>query len=112
LDPKGDKADHILVVPASATDLICLSPSKSDSEDGGEVYMVRNGEELLDNSVEEIQWETDIELAHAARLSWEVERGKRHNGMHDDSGASEDKPGDGTPVRRHHLKFNSRLPVD
>jgi hypothetical protein len=28
--------------------------------------------------------------------------------MQDDSSASEDEAGDGAPVRRHHLKFNSR----
>jgi hypothetical protein len=35
-----------------------------------------------------------------------------HNGLQDDSGASEDEPRDGAPVRRHHLKFNSRCPAD
>jgi hypothetical protein len=32
--------------------------------------------------------------------------------MQDDSGASEDEPGDGAPARRHQLKFNSRLLAD
>jgi hypothetical protein len=69
--------------------------------------MVRNGEKLPDKTVEKIQRETDIELTHAARLAREAERGKRHNDMQDDSGASEDELGDGTPARRHHPKFNS-----
>jgi hypothetical protein len=42
----------------------------------------------------------------------EAERRKRHNGMQDDSGASEDEPRDGAPARRHHPKFNSRRPAD
>jgi hypothetical protein len=42
--------------------------------------MVGNREELLDKSVEEIQRETDEEIAHAARLAREAKRGKRHNG--------------------------------
>jgi hypothetical protein len=36
------------------TDPICLSPPEADSEGSGEVYMVGNGEELLDNRIEEI----------------------------------------------------------
>jgi hypothetical protein len=74
--------------------------------------MVGNGKKLLDKLIEEIQLETNIELAGAARLAREVERGKRHNSMQDDSGASEDEPEDGTLVRRHHPKFNSRCPTD
>jgi hypothetical protein len=69
--------------------------------------MVGNGEELPDKMVEEIQQETDIELARATRLSREAERGKKHNIIQDDSGVLEDEPGDGAPVRRHHPKFNS-----
>jgi hypothetical protein len=70
--------------------------------------MVGNGEELPDKLVEEIQRETDEELARAACLAREAERGKRHNGLQDDSGASKDETRDGTPTRRHHLKFNSQ----
>jgi hypothetical protein len=92
VDPTWDKADHILAVPVAATDPIYQSSPESDSEGGGEVYMVGNVEELPDKLVEEIQWETDKELAHAARLAREAERGKRHNGMQDDSGASKDEP--------------------
>jgi hypothetical protein len=80
-DPKGDKADHILATLVAPTDTICLSPPKFDSEDGGEVYMVDNREELPDKTIEVIQRETDIELARAARLAREAERGKRHNSM-------------------------------
>jgi hypothetical protein len=74
--------------------------------------MVGNGEELLNKTVKEIQWETDEELARVTRLATEAERGKRHNGLQDDSGVSEDEPRDGTPSRRHHLKFKSRHPPD
>jgi hypothetical protein len=80
-DPKGDKANHILVVPTAATDPICLSPPKFNSEDDGEVYMVGNREELHDKMVEEIRQETEIEIACTARLAREAKRGKRHNGM-------------------------------
>jgi hypothetical protein len=69
--------------------------------------MVGNGEELPDKMVEEIQQETDIELARATRLSREAERGKKHNIIQDDSGVLEDEPGEGAPARRHHPKFNS-----
>jgi hypothetical protein len=53
-DPARDKADHTLPVPTVTTDSIYQSPPESDSEGGGEVYMVGNGEELLDKTVEEI----------------------------------------------------------
>jgi hypothetical protein len=59
--------------------------------------MVGNREELPDKMVEEILPETNEELAHTARLAREVERGKRHNDQQDNSGASEDEPGDGAP---------------
>jgi hypothetical protein len=53
-DPEGDKADHILAIPTTTIDPICLLPLVSDSEGGREVYMVGNGEELLDKTIEEI----------------------------------------------------------
>jgi hypothetical protein len=53
-----------------------------------------------------------VELAWATRLAREAERGKRHNDLQDDSGASDDEPGDGAPTRRHQPKFNSRRPTD
>jgi ABC-type Zn2+ transport system substrate-binding protein/surface adhesin len=108
LDPEGNKVDHILAVSAATTDPIHQSPLESNFEGGLEVYMVGNGEELLDKTIEEIHQESAIELARAARLARDAERGKRHNGMQDDSGESEDKPGDGAATRRHHLNFNSR----
>jgi hypothetical protein len=37
--------------------------------------MVGNREELLEKTVEEIQHEVDEEIAHAARLAREAERG-------------------------------------
>jgi hypothetical protein len=45
------------------SDPIYQSSPESDSEGGGEVYMVGNGEELPDKTVEKIQRETDMELA-------------------------------------------------
>jgi hypothetical protein len=110
LDPKGDKADHILVVPTTEIDPICWSPLESDSEGDKEVYMVGNGEELLDKSFEEAQRDTNID--HVARLAREVERGKRQNGMHEDLGVSEDEPRDGALMREHHPKFNLWRPED
>jgi hypothetical protein len=83
-----------------------LSP-ESDSEGDGEVYIVGNGEEVPEKAVKEIRWETDEELACTAQLGREAKRRKRHNDLQDDSGASEDEPRDGTPVRRHHPKVNS-----
>jgi hypothetical protein len=69
--------------------------------------MVENGEEHLDKSIEDIQWKIDEELTHTTRLAKEAERGKRYNSQQDDSSASQDEPRDGTPMRRHHPKFNS-----
>jgi hypothetical protein len=54
-DLEGDKADHIMAVLIAAIDPICLSPPESNSKGGGEVYMVGNGEELPNKTVEEIQ---------------------------------------------------------
>jgi hypothetical protein len=72
--------------------------------------MVRQVEELPENTIEEIQQGADEEIAWAARLARDAERGKRHNGLQDDSGASDDDPRDGGPSRRHHPKFNSQHP--
>jgi hypothetical protein len=52
-DPKGDKANHILVVLTVATDLNYLWPPESNSMGSGEVYMVGNRKELLNKLVEE-----------------------------------------------------------
>jgi hypothetical protein len=111
-DPTGNKADHSLAIPAATTDQIYQSSLESDSEGGGEVYVVGNGEELLDKMLEEIQREAEEEITCAARLARDAERGKMHNGLQDNSGASEDEPRDGTPVSRHHPKFNSWRKVD
>jgi hypothetical protein len=109
LDPTEDKADHTLAVLVATIDPIYQS---SNFEGGGEVYMVGNGEEPLEKIVKEIQWEAEEEIACAAHLAREAKRGKRHNGMQDDSGESKDEPRDGSPTRRHHSKFNSRHPAD
>jgi hypothetical protein len=69
--------------------------------------MVGNGEELPVKTIGEIQCEADEEIARVACLAREAERGKRHNSLQDDSGASDDEPRDGTPMKRKHPKFNS-----
>jgi hypothetical protein len=74
--------------------------------------MVGNGEELPKKTVEEIQQEADEEIARATCLAREAERGKRHNDLQNDSGASDDEPRDGALMRRHQPKFNSWCPVD
>jgi hypothetical protein len=79
-DPVEDKADKTLVVSATTIGPIYQLPPEFDSDGGGEVGMVGNGEELLDKSIKEIQWETAEELTHAARLAGEAKREKRHNG--------------------------------
>jgi hypothetical protein len=107
-NPTGDKADHTLPILAATTNPICQSPLEFDSDGGGEVYIVGTRGELPDKLIEEIQWETDEELARAAYLVRETERGKRQNGQQDNSIALKDEPRDGAPTRRHHPKFNSR----
>jgi hypothetical protein len=111
LDPTEDKADNTLAVPVATTDPIYQSSPKSDSEGGGEVYMVGNGEEPQEKTVEEIQREAEEEITHATHLAREAEKGKRHNSLQDDSSASDDQPRDGAPMR-HHPKFNSRHPAN
>jgi hypothetical protein len=111
LDPAKDKADHTLAVPVTITDPVYQSSPESDSE-GGEVYMVGNGEEPPEKIVEEIQRKVEEEIARASRLARELKRGKRHNDLQDDSSASEDEPRDGAPMRRHHPKLNSWRPAD
>jgi hypothetical protein len=108
----GDNADHILAVLLATIDPISQSSLESDSEGGREVSMVGNGEEPLDKMVKEIHQEAKEEITHATCLARETKRGKRHNGLQDDSSASEDEPRDGTPVRRHQPKFNSQCLVD
>jgi hypothetical protein len=81
IDPTEDKANHTLAVPAATTDPINQSSLESDSEGGGEVFMVGNGEEPPEKIVEEIQREAEEEIAHKACLAREAERGKRHNSL-------------------------------
>jgi hypothetical protein len=111
-DPVGDKADHTMAVLIATTDPIYQSSLESRFEGDREVYMVGNGEELPNKTVEEIQREANEEITHARCLAREAKRGKRHNGLLDDSGASEDEPRDGAPARRHHPKFNSQRPAE
>jgi hypothetical protein len=81
--------------------------SGSNSEYGREVYLVAQDGELPEETTEEHQQEVDKEIACAERLAQELNKRKGHNGMQDDSGASEDERPDGAPTRRHHPKFNS-----
>jgi hypothetical protein len=108
LDPAGHKADHTLAVLAVTTDSIYQSSPKSNFDDDGEVYMVGSREELPEKTDEEIQQEADEEIAHIPCLAREAEKWKRHNGLQDESSMLDDEPRDGTPMRRHHLKFNSQ----
>jgi hypothetical protein len=64
-----------------------------------------------EKTVEEIQWEAEGEIARASHLAKDAERGKRNNGLQDDSGAYDDEPRDGAPLWRHHPKFNPWCPV-
>jgi hypothetical protein len=69
--------------------------------------MVGYGDESPEKTTAEIQSEAEKEIARAVHLVWDAESGKRHNGLQDDSGASDDEPRDDAPSRRHHPKFNS-----
>jgi hypothetical protein len=104
-DPSRDKADHILVVLVATTNPIYQSSPESNYEGNREVYIVENREEPLEKTVEEIQWEAEEEIACVAHLAKEAERGKKHNGLQDDSGVLDDEPRDGAPTRTHHPKF-------
>jgi hypothetical protein len=43
--------------------------------------MVGKGDELPEKTIEEIQWEAEEEIARAAHLARDAERGKRHNDL-------------------------------
>jgi hypothetical protein len=73
LDPAGDKANHILVVLTVRTDPIYQSSSELDFEGDRQVYIVGNGEELPEKTIEEIQQEAEEEIARAARLARELD---------------------------------------
>ncbi len=115
MDPTRDKADHTLVVTAATTDPIYQSSPESDSEGGREVYMVGDREELPEKTTKEIQREAEEEIARVAHLARELDqervKGKKHNGLQDDSGASDDEPRDGAPSSIHHPMFNSGRPA-
>jgi hypothetical protein len=103
-DPTEDKADHTLVVLAATIDPIFQLSSESDSEYGGQVYMVGQGGQPLEKNAEEIQWDVEEDIAHAECLARELNKRKGHNGQQDNS---EDEHRDAAPSRRHHPKFNS-----
>jgi hypothetical protein len=75
LDPAETKANHTLAIPTATTDPIYQSPLESDSEGSGEVYMAGNWDKPPEKIVEEIQWEAEEEIARAANLAKEAERG-------------------------------------
>jgi hypothetical protein len=106
-DPTQDKVDHTLAVPVATTDPIYQSSSESNSEDIGEVYMVGQGDLSPAKTTEEIQREAEEEMARSAHLARQIDKRKGHNNLQDDSGVSEDEPGDEAPSMRHHPKFNS-----
>jgi hypothetical protein len=100
------KTNHTSAVSAAIIDLIYQCSPKSEFEGDREVYMVGEGEEPLEKTVKEIQREAEEEIARAACLARDAKKGKRHNGMQDDSRAYDDEPRDVAPPRRHHPKFN------
>jgi hypothetical protein len=58
-----DRADYTLAAQADATDPIYSSSSGSNSEYEREVYMVEQGGELPEKTIEELQWEAEEEIA-------------------------------------------------
>jgi hypothetical protein len=54
-DPARDKFDHTLAVSVATTDPIYQSSSESNSENGGEVYMVGQGDPPPGKTTKEIQ---------------------------------------------------------
>jgi hypothetical protein len=111
LDPLGDKVDYNSVGSLAITDPIYQPPPESDSKGNREVYMVGQGDELPEKTGEEVQREAKAKIARAARLAKEDKKGKKHNGLQDNSMSSDDERRDGAPLRRHHPIFNSRCPA-
>jgi hypothetical protein len=77
-DPLRDKADHTLAVPAAITNPTHQLPPESNSEGNREVFMVGEGEQAPEKTVEEIAHEGEEGIARVARLT---KMGKRHNGL-------------------------------
>jgi hypothetical protein len=75
LDPSGDKADHTSAVSAAITYPIYQSSPESDFEGVREVYMAGKGDEQPEKTIEEIQRETEEEIAWVAHLARDAERG-------------------------------------
>jgi hypothetical protein len=78
-DPSRDKADHSLAGLTATTYPIYQLPPKSDYEGIREFYMVGEGEELPQNTDEEIAHEVEEEITRAAQLAMEADKGKRNN---------------------------------
>jgi hypothetical protein len=98
-----------LAISAATTNPIYQSSLESNSKDVGKVYMVGNGEPPPAKTTKVIQQEAGEELARATYLARELDKGKGHNGLQDDSGVSEDEPRDGAPSRRHALSSTLKL---
>jgi hypothetical protein len=81
LNPSRDKIDHNLAGSTSTIDPIYQSPPESDSKGDRKVYMVGQGEELPEKTTEEIAREAEEEIALAARLAKEADKGKMHNDL-------------------------------
>jgi hypothetical protein len=75
-DPSRDKADHTLAITTAIIDPIYQSPPESDFEGNREVFMVGDGEQPRNKTIEEIAREAEDEIAEAAHLA---RTGKRHN---------------------------------
>jgi hypothetical protein len=82
-NPSGDKVDHTLADSTTIIDPIYQSSPESESEGNREVYMVGQGEEPPEMTIEEIQREEEEEeeIARTTHLARDAERGKKHNDL-------------------------------
>jgi hypothetical protein len=75
-DSSGDKADHILTISTAITDPIYQLSLEFDSEGDREVFMVGEGEQPAEKTIEEVTREDKEEITLVARLAKEANRGK------------------------------------
>jgi hypothetical protein len=80
-DPSEDNVDHNSDGSPAIRYPIYQSPPESNFKGAREVYMVGQGEELPKQTAGEIAHEAEEEMARAARLAKEAEKGKRHNSL-------------------------------
>jgi hypothetical protein len=69
MDPVEDRVDHTLAAQAAIIDLIYSLLSGSNSKYRREVYMVEQGGELPEKTIEELQLEAEEEIAREERLA-------------------------------------------